>query len=190
MKVVVKLPALITILILCTNISTAQLKLSLASSIAGDIRKVVEDYPSHFANITGDLIIENPQSADYQCNFKVSGAEQCTITKYSTQKEPISSWQATMLTTESFEDAKKKFKQLYSQVNNLSVRSARLKGDYETPAEEKKFTSVVFSFDPADESLKKLRVELILEAELLEWKVKLLVYDRDREDVEKGQIVE
>lgn len=65
-----------------------------------------------------------------------------------------------------------------------------LKGIYESPVEEKKFASVLFSFDNADESLKKLRVEVMLEADQMEWKVKVLVYDRDREDDERGEIQE
>ena len=66
----------------------------------------------------------------------------------------------------------------------------RLKGEYESPVEQKKFASVVLSFDPADESLKKLKVEIVMEAEQMEWKIKVLVYDRDHEDDERGEIVE
>ncbi|MEI9810355.1 MAG: hypothetical protein WDO16_22155 [Bacteroidota bacterium] len=95
-----------------------------------------------------------------------------------------------MLTTESFEEAKKKFKALYNQLNNLSLKSMRLKGIYESPVEEKKFSSVLFSFDPSDESVKKLKVELIIEAEQMDWKVKVLVYDRDRDDNERGEVIE
>lgn len=189
MKVVVKLPALLTILFLSVNMATAQLRMP-GTGIGEDVKKVVSDYPSHFANITGDLIIQNPQSSDYQCNFKVSGAEQVTITRYSTSNEAVSSWQATMLTTESFDVAKRKFRQIYSQLNNLEMGTMRLKGVYETPAEEKKFTSVLFAFDPASESVKRLKVELVMEAEMLEWTVKLLVYDRDRDDKENAQAIE
>ncbi len=95
-----------------------------------------------------------------------------------------------MLTTENFEDAKKKFKTLYTQLNNLSVKTMHLSGVYESPVEEKKFSSVLFSFDPADESLKKLKVELVIEAEGMDWKVKVLVYDRDRNDDERGDTIE
>lgn len=95
-----------------------------------------------------------------------------------------------MLTTESFDEAKKKFKTLYTQLNNLSLGSMHLEGAYESPGEEKKFTSVLFSFSPADEPMEKLRIELVLESELMEWKVKVLIYDRDREDNERGDSIE
>jgi hypothetical protein len=187
MKSPVKTLELLTIFFFSLTIANAQIKFNTTSSIAADIKKVIDDYPNHFDNILGEVIIQNPQSTDYQCNFKVNGAEECTITRYSGEKNPVSSWQALMLTTGNFNEAKKKFRSLYNEMNNLSKESMRLKGIYESPEEEKKFTSVLFSFYPPDESIKRLKVELVMEAQGMDWKVKLLVYDRDREDVETGE---
>jgi hypothetical protein len=186
----VKTLALITISLFVLNVASSQLKLNAGSSVATDVKKVIEDYPNNFSNLTGDVIIQNPQSTDYRCNFKVTGAEESFITRYAAGKKPIVSWEALMLTTEDFETAKKKFKTLYSQLNNLAVAGSRLKGTYEAPAEGTDFTTVVFSFDPKEESTKKIRVELIMEAQMMDWKVKILVYDRDRNDDERGPIVE
>lgn len=190
----VKTLVVITSLLFSSTISYSQLKLSLAGSIAPDVKKVIQDYPNNFDNLKGELIIENPQSADYQCNFKVTGAEEAIITRYSSTKKAISSWQALMLTTESFEEAKKKFKSLFAQLNNLSIKTesgnVQLKGEYEVPVEEKKFTTVTFSFTNGDDAIKKLKVEIVMSYELMEWKVKVLVYDREREDNERGKIVE
>lgn len=190
MKPSVKTLALFTIFLFSLGIANAQLKITSANTITTDVKKVIEDYPNHFDNILGDLIIQNPQSSNYQCNFKVEGAEECIITRYTGKKNSISSWQALMLTSESFDAAKKKFRSLYSQLNNLSEKSMHLKGVYESPLEEKKFSSVLFSFTPADEATKKLKVELVIEAEGMDWKVKVLVYDRDRDDDERGDIIE
>ncbi len=195
MKQAVKTLALITISVFLTTASNAQLKVPVINGIAPDVKKVINDYPNQFSNLKGELIVQNPQSIDYECNFKVNGAEQATITQYNSKNNAICSWQALMLTTESFEDAKKKFRSLYGQLNNLTVntdvsQAGRLNGAFEAPAEEKKFTSVVFAVDNADEGLKKLRVELVMHYELLEWKVKVLVYDKEREDAERGVTVE
>jgi hypothetical protein len=186
----VKTLALITISLFVFNVGSAQLKLNSGSSVATDVKKVIEDYPNNFSNLIGDVIIQNPQSTDFKCNFKVAGAEECFITRYAAGKKPIVSWEALMLTTEDFETARKKFKTLYSQLNNLTLAGSKLKGTYEAPAEGTDFTTVVFSFDPKEESTKKLRVELIMEAQMMDWKVKILVYDRDRNDDERGTIVE
>jgi len=186
----VKTLALFTILLFSLNVSNSQLKLSSTSSIASDVKRVIEDYPNHFANLIGDVIIQNPQSTDYRCNFKVAGAEECFVTRYASGKKPIVSWEALMLTTESFDDAKKKFKSLYSQLNNLAVSGAKLKGTFEAPTEGIDFTTVVFSFDPSTGANKKLRVELIMEAQMMDWKVKVIIYDRDRNDDERGSVIE
>ena len=190
----VKTLTLISILSLFFTQSQAQLKLPGVNGVAADVKKVIEDYPSRFIHLMGEMIIENTQSTDYQCNFTVKGAEEAIITRYPSKKE-ICSWQALMLTTEEFDKAKQKFKSLYSQLNNLSVNinkeNFRLRGVYEAPVEEKKFTSVLFSLDPGNESTKKLKIEISMEfMSPMEWKVKVLVYDRDREDNERGSIRE
>jgi hypothetical protein len=148
--------------------------------VAADVKKVIEDYPNRFANITGDVIIQNPQSTDYRCNFKVSGAEECSITRYSSDSIVVASWQALFLTTDDFAAAKKKFRALYSDLNGLAVGSQQLKGIYENPVEEKRFATVLLAFPNSDSPLKKLIVELLMEAQGMDWKVKLLVYDRER----------
>lgn len=196
MKQAVKPLALFTILIFAFSTLTAQLKIaSISGSIAGDIRKVIQDYPNKFINIQGELVAQHPQSTDYDCNFKVNGAESALVTVYSSKNNNVCSWQALMLTTEEFEVAKKKFKALYGQLNNLSVSlengsSFPLKARYEEPLEEKKFTSVVFSGQTDDEASRKLRVEIVMVYEPMEWKVKVIVYDRDREDHERGPVQE
>lgn len=54
-----------------------------------------------------------------------------------------------------------------------------------------KFTSILLSPEPGLELLKKMKVEIILQAvEPMEWKVKLLIYDREREDDERGAVRE
>ena len=191
MKKHVKALVLITNFLLLAFYPEAQLKLPAVNAIANDVKKVIEDYPNRFINLMGEVISENPQSTDYQCNFKVNGAEESFITRYSAKKE-VCSWQAIMLTTENFEKAKQKFKTLYNQLNNLSVdignaKNIHLKGKYEAPEEKKKFTSVVFDAEPSATHVSKFKMELTLQFHApMEWKVKVLVYDRDREDAERG----
>ena len=101
-----------------------------------------------------------------------------------------------MLTTESFEKAKQKFKSLYNQLNNLSAglgdhQQVRFKGDYESPKEEKKFTAIIFKASRSTEWSYKVKMELSLQFHSpMEWKVKVLVYDQEREDEERGSRIE
>lgn len=63
-------------------------------------------------------------------------------------------------------------------------------GTYENPSDEKKFTTVLFEPAAKDGLMGKLKIELLMEYEMLEWKIKIAVYEREREDNERGDIKE
>jgi hypothetical protein len=191
MKKTVKSLVFLTICTFLFNVSFTQLKMPVAAGISNDMKKVIEDFPNRFINLMGEVINQHPQSTDYECNFKVNGAEESFITRYSAKKE-VCSFEAVMLSTENFNKAKQKFRSLFNQLNNLSVRFAdhitvHLKGNFEEPKEEMKFASILLSPEPGYESLKKMRIEIVMQVmEPMEWKVKVLIYDREREDEERG----
>lgn len=194
MKKSVKTLVFITICFLVPALAKAQLKLPAVNGVAADVKKVIEDYPNRFINLMGEMLVQHTQSTDYHCNFTVKGAEESFITRYPAKKD-ICSWQALMLTTDNFDKARQKFKSLFNQLNNITVKAGttafKLKGEYESPEEAKKFTSVIFSLEPGHETVKKLKVEISLQyIEPMEWKVRLLIYDREREDDERGNIRE
>lgn len=196
MKKSVKTLVLLTISFLFFSPADAQIKLPIVNNgVGSDVKKVIEDYPNRFINLMGEVKMLNEQSTDYYCNFKVNGAEETFVTRYSAKREGVVSWQALMMTTGEFDEAKKKFKSFYNQINNLSVsidqKSYRLKAEYKSPSEEMKFASILFSLDPVEEVTRKLKVELLLQYQApMEWKIKILVYDREREDAERGNVVE
>jgi hypothetical protein len=175
--------------------SKAQLKPITADDFGPDIKKVIREYPHQFSKLTGEVIDEKPQSTDYECTFKVKGAEESIITKYSAKNKSIYSWQALMLTTDDFEEAKKKFRSLYTRLNHLAVKmdygvTFYLTGKYIEPLEEKNFTSAILSFELPDQITKKMKLEVSMQYELMEWKVRVLIYERDKEDQERGEITE
>jgi hypothetical protein len=173
--------------------SSAQLRLPAADrSIGNELAKVIKDYPNHFQNIIGELIIQNPQSTDYQSTVKLKDAEECIVTEYASKKQNHYSWQAKLFTTDDFDEAAKKFKTCYNQLQNMAVKigqqAYRFAGIYETPTDEKKFTTILFESAAKDELMGKLKIELLMEYELLEWKIKISVYNKEREDNERGEV--
>jgi len=172
--------------------SRAQLKSTTGNTFQTDVENVIIDYPNSFQHYIGDQLVANPQSTDYSSLLKIRGSEECMITKYPAKKRDRYSFQAVLLTTDDFDKAKDTFSSFYNQLNSLSLRFANqafsLKGVYESPEEEKKFTSTVFSIDPLEEGVKHMKVELLMEYALPDWKVKLLVYEKEREDSERGDI--
>jgi hypothetical protein len=193
MRPPVKFRVLITIFLFNSLLVSAQVRLISPGSIRNDITKIIQDYPNHFSHITGEELVKNPQSTDFRSAVTLEGSEECIVTRYSSSKKEVYSWKASMLTTEDFETARKKFKSLYSQLNNITVHftggaPCQFKGSYEDPTEAKKFTSIILSCNPGNESIKNLKIELLMEYELMERKVKILLYERETEDNERKSV--
>lgn len=176
-------------LVIFFSSASAQLKSPQDNAFQADVQNVILDYPNNFQHYIGNEIVNNPQSTDYSSLLKIRGAEVCTITKYPSKKRDSYSYQAIMITTDDFEKAKQTFDTYYNRLNKVNFRFANqsynLTGTYEQPAEEKKFTSALFSVSPVMEGVKQLKIELLMEYNVTEWKVKLLVYERERDDDER-----
>lgn len=164
----------------------SQLKIGIADPFTTDLKKIIANFPDHFHAYRGTVIVSNPQSTNYTCSMVISGIEDASITTYSGKKE-ICSWQATVITTESFDKAKQKFRNLFNQINNMSIGSSvKLKAKYEAPAEENKFNSIVFTPTAEKGAWSNIRLELLLEFNApMEWKLKVLVYDMEKADEEE-----
>ena len=164
------------------------------NALQTDIAKVISDYPNGFKNIIGDEIIENPQSTEFECLVTVKDANKCKLIKYSSNIKEICSWEAEMITTDDFEEASKKFSAFYNSLQHLSVNingsTVVFKGDYIKPSEAIKFTAIVL--DPGEKTpeLKKLKLALVLETDMLDWVIKIQVYEKEREDKDKGPAID
>jgi hypothetical protein len=159
-----------------------------------DIAKVISDYPNGFKNIIGDEIMQNPQSIEFECLVTVKDAIKCRLIKYSSSLKDIYSWEADMIKTDDFETASKKFKELYNSLQHLSVNingnTAVFKGDYIKPSEAIKFTTIVLDAGDKISELKNLKLALTLEADMLDWIIKIQVYEKEREDKDKGPAID
>lgn len=195
----------LTLVMACTVIAfsaQAQLKFpsvknaiipTATNTIRTDIQKIIADFPNQFVRFKGDIVNQSPQRVEYLSTLLPNSAQSATITEYSYNKKPVYSWQALMLTTEDFEAAAKKYKALYTQVKGAYVtfnanQSYYLQGNYEAPDESKDFLSSMLNFYTRDEDIKRIKVEVNMQFEFPEWKVNLLVYSRERDDDERGNI--
>lgn len=143
----------------------------------------------------GDLIVENPQSADYTSKINPAGSLNCSITRYSSLNKEINSWQSLLFASNDFMQTERKFKSVYNQLNNLSVRfndgqQYKFKGVYEKPTEDKRFFHVIFAPATEDKNLMHLKIELMMAYEMMEWRIQVLVYESERKDDERGRVIE
>jgi hypothetical protein len=108
--------------------------------------------------------------------------------------KPIYSWQALMFNSEDYEAASKKYKWLFNQLRGLNIFYVNdqytLKGEFEEPDESRKFTTSILAPVAPPLPLRKLKIEVALLFEFPEWKVNLLVYEKEREDNERGETEE
>ena len=155
-----------------------------------DIANVLSDYPNGFKNIIGDEIKQNPQSIEFECLVTVKDAIKCRLIKYSSSLKDIYSWEADMIKTDDFEAASKKFRSLYNSLQHLSVNingsTAVFKGDYIKPSEAIKFTTIVLDAGDKTPAFKTLKLGLVLETDMLDWVIKIQVYEQEREDKDRG----
>ena len=176
-----------------TFISFSQLKISNNNSVRTDLQKIVADFPNNFNSVKGEVIQINPQTTEYASKVRIDNAN-CSVTKYSSNEKKVYSWQATILSTENFDEATKKYKWLYEQLKGMNVtygaHQYSLKGNYQQPEEERKFSVSDFVLSNSGDALQKLRIEVSMQFEFPEWKVSMIVYQREREDNEGGKIKE
>lgn len=177
---------------LCSVTAQAQLRLPISNAFRSDVQKVVADFPSQFASLRGDVLITNPQTVEYASLVQVDKAEECIITRYSSNAKPVYSLYALMLSTENFSEAEKRYKWLYTQLKGMNVKYVvdqyTLHGAYEAPAEERKFTTSMLAVAHPPEALQKLRIEVSMQFEFPEWKVGLTVFEKEKEDEEQGEL--
>lgn len=173
--------------------ANAQLKVPVTNNdLRNNLQKVIADFPNELNTLKGEVLMENPQTIEYQSLLQFKTAEQNSITKY-VSTNPVYSWQALVLTTESFEEAAKKYKWLYNQLKVMTINmkggySFSLSGNYGTPDESKVFSVSTFQLTPAATNLPRLKIEVTMQYYFPEWKVNLLVFQKEREDIERGDI--
>jgi hypothetical protein len=109
--------------------------------------------------------------------------------KYSSITKDIYSGEAEMLKTDDFEEASRKFQAIFNSLQHLSVNvndtNAVFKGVYVKPVESIKFTTVVFDASDRTPELKKLKIFLSMENEMMDWVIKIQVYEKGRGDKER-----
>ena len=164
------------------------------NDLRNNLQKIIADFSNGLSSIKGDTLAWNPQTIEFSTVLKFEGSEENTITQYVSPK-PIYSWQAVMLTTEDFEEASKKYNWLCRQLKVMTINLGHgytfsLSGNYEQPVETKKFSTSTFQLTPAATHLPKLKIEVGMQFYFPEWKVNLTVYQKEREDNERGDINE
>ena len=148
------------------------------------LEKVIQDYPNHFYNIKGELLGQALQTARYRSTLQIPGSAGSTVTVATTTSGTGSDWHCIILQTADFSEARARFAEIYAELSNSIITTEQqktfiLNGQYETPTRDKKFTQVLFSFLPGVGEMKRLHVDLTIDAAEKGWIVALNVSDRE-----------
>jgi hypothetical protein len=170
----------------------AQVKFPVTNNdLRNNLSRIISDYANGFTALKGDTIEVNPQTIEFASRLDFEGAEQNSIVEYRSLK-PVYSWKAVLMTTEDFEEASKKYTWLYNQLKVMTVNvqdySFTLDGGYQAPDESRKFSSSIFKLTPNAANIPRLKIEATMQYDFPEWKINLLIYEREREDAERGDI--
>ena len=191
MKIFSSLVSIVIVLIFNIN-TNAQVKIPVTSNeLRTNLERIIAGFPSHLNDLKGDTIVENPQTIEFESLLDFKMASENSITQYKSTK-PIYSWKAVLMNSEEFEDAAKKYKWLYNQLKVMTIKidgySFTMSGDYDEPDDSRKFCSSIFKLTPNASNIPKLKIEVAMHFEFPEWKVNLVVYEKEREDNERGEI--
>lgn len=146
------------------------------------IEKVIRDYPRQFVNIRGALLASENDHADYVSNIQIPGSISCVVSWRQLHSREAISWKAELYSTGSFNEAARRYRDLYQQIRNSIVKMDGTKpfilsGQLEPPAENKKIHSTVFSMIPSLQNVQDLKVALLLVRHGTAWKISVVIHD-------------
>lgn len=166
-----------------------------SNDVNSALQKVIQDYPNQFVNLKGAQISGTVRTVQYRSTIEVPGSLNCVLTEYRSSKKEKYSWKCLMLESDNYAEAKARYTELYNQIRNTIVKIQGekpfiLNGNYEAPADDKKYASVLFQLLPSTGEMQKLKVELTLLHTINDWKLFLSVYDEERRSDEQMDLTD
>lgn len=172
---------------LCT-VAVAQPKastkpLSTDAAFADALNKVIQDYTSNFVHIQGSKMPVDVDADSYKSKICLPAAIGCKIMRYRSIEDNSANWQAGLYEGESFEDAFKLYKKVFSQVKKTAVKgvatsSAGFDGKMESVDENIGFAVSTLRLKTTNRAYKDLVVEVEMASNYTSWEVKLNVYTK------------
>jgi hypothetical protein len=159
------------------------------ASFSKSLQSVLEDYPNNFHNISGEIIIEQGETEQYESTVQLPGAEACIIGRYHSVIDTSASFQAIMFRTEEYEEAAKQYRAIFKQLKAspiVMVDGSKLffKSEFSEPDNSLDFTVSTFTFPSHDRRFMGFRIDLELVYVMNEWAVNINM-GRKKDDTEE-----
>jgi hypothetical protein len=157
------------------------------------IDSVLRDFPYNLRHITGELVLAQGEFENYASLVVVPEAQSCVVTRYHSADDTTASWQAKMFSSDDFDEANRKYQQLYRQLKTCYVKLVDgsifyLEGQWEPAKDGASFTTSTLRLMTGDWRYKEVKVELELVYLLADWAVNINIVSKRRDD-EVGEAV-
>ena len=178
-------------MLICYNISSQpKFKGNKEASILPALNTVVQDYFKNFEDAKGDLISESTGTVTFESHTRIPGALSCIISKYALPA--TYSWEAVMYDAEDFENAAKRYQQLFKELNNSKFapngfEKFTLKGSFDVPDESRGFAASTMKLEAPRKPWDNFTIELGIEYQFPNWIVKISMFEKvPDEDIRPG----
>lgn len=178
----------IAIIIICafaavTSFAQVFKTVSIDNQFADSLNKVVLDFKNNFRNIQSQHLPVEINADAYQSIICLPGASHCTILRYHSEEDNSASWQATMYTGDSYNEAVKNYKKVFSQIKKTSIKGiesapTKFKGDIESIDENVRFTVSSLRLSTSDIMFKNFVADIELTNTYFGWEVHLNLYSK------------
>lgn len=176
-----KINALLIMLMLQINISFGQGAFS--NTTNSTLQKVLEAYPRSFDNLQGDQFNSSSDIVNYHSKVSIPGSRYAYISKSRKTNEQTYSWNCILFESASFQSARNKYKDYFTEITNAIVtvdgqKRYILTGAYKQPTGDQPTQSIFFNLLPSTGDYSTVKVELTVRQEKTGWVVSLLVYNQ------------
>jgi hypothetical protein len=147
------------------------------------LQKVMIDFPNRFEHIKGSPLNREKEVSSFISNVDIPGSIESKVLQYQTGKGDYMGWSCLLSRSPNFEEASRKFKDLFNDIHNTIIRTDGerpfiLNGVYQEPSAEKGFQSIAFQLLPAPIALQNIKVDLGLRQYNGQWQVYIAVYEQ------------
>src|SRR5687767_8584312 len=87
------------------------------------LQKVMIDFPHRLENIKGSPLDQERSVSSFTSNVDIPGSLESKVLQYQTPKGNFIGWSCLLYSSSRFEDAGKKFKELFNDIHNTIIRT-------------------------------------------------------------------
>jgi hypothetical protein len=151
------------------------------------INAVLGDFPYNLKDLTGELLMAEPEVDRYASLVSVREAEKCEVMRFHSVEDTTAGWQARMFSGGDFEEAARKYRQLFGMLQTCYVRLPDssiyfLVGKWEPARQEVGFTTSTLRLRTNDYRYRHVVVELGMLYQVTDWAIDINIITKPDDD--------